>query len=143
MTTAAPLLITPAIREGFGKLRDLAAENPIDMHAVLADLKTGAGQRRHSARMKRLTIAFPSGRWVWTVTFSIEHGHPVGPCRHLSVSIHRKGRVPHPEAMRLIAEDFGFVGGLEACQVWPEDSGDRETAINLVQPLALAAAGSA
>jgi hypothetical protein len=39
--------------------------------------------------------------------FSIEE-QPMGLCRHLSVSINRKGKWPAPEAVNVLLEAFGF-----------------------------------
>ena len=76
------------------------------------------------------------GPWPFFVTFSIETGQPVGPCRHMSMSIRREDRVPHPDAVWLIAAELGFVGGLDSCQAWPERLNDGGTAINVIQPIA-------
>lgn len=77
------------------------------------------------------------GPWPFFVTFWIETNHPVGTCRHMSMSITRDNRVPSPAAVWLIAEVLGFAGGLEACRQWPEELSDGGTAINIVQPLSV------
>ena len=78
---------------------------------------------------------------AYAVTFSIEHGHPDGTMRHISMSVDREGRVPLPVTVYMVAEVLGFCGGIEACAIWLEDLHDGGKAVNLVQPLAVAAAG--
>jgi hypothetical protein len=75
--------------------------------------------------------------------FSIETGHVVGACRHMSMSIVRVGRVPSQEAVWMVAEQLGFSGGLTACTAWPEKVSDGVTAINVVQPLSVRPEGRA
>ena len=109
-----------------------ANENPVDVRALLRRIETAEGKRSHMDQMSRQTIALPV---AWLVTFSIEFGHPAGTCRHMSVSVQREGRVPGPDAVWMIAESFGFVGGLQACKVWPEALRGHGKAVNVVQPI--------
>lgn len=132
----APLIITPEIVAALHKLRDAAARKPTDMQEVMRLLKTPRGKRLHMAQMTAQTISIP-GPWTFFVTFSIENGHPVGTCRHMSMSIKREGRVPHPIGVWMVAEELGFSGGLEACAVWPEDLSDGGRAVNVVQPISV------
>jgi hypothetical protein len=55
----------------------------------------------------------------------------------MSMSIVREGRVPHPDAVWLVAAELGFAGGLDACQTWVEDLRDGGHAINVLQPLSV------
>jgi hypothetical protein len=65
------------------------------------------------------------------VFFSIDHGYPGGPARHMSISVPREARVPHPAVVWEVASHLGFAGpGIEACDmVWP----DRGPPVNLIQ----------
>lgn len=130
----APLIITAEVRTRLHKLRDLAASQPTDMQRVIQLLKKPGGKRRHLAQMNRQSLRIP-GPWDFFVTFSLETGHPVGTCRHMSMSILRQGRVPSQAGVWMVAEELGFAGGLEACQIWLEDLSDGGKAINVVQPI--------
>lgn len=125
------------------KLRFAAAQNPVDVTTLLARLKTHEGKRKHRSQMDRQSIPIPL---AFLVTFSIENGHPIGTCRHLSVSSQRAGRVPTREAVWMVAEELGFTGSIEDCQVWLEDlmRGDGPAkAVNIVQPIAVTEGGRA
>lgn len=132
--TPAPLIITPEVREELHKLRDRADRNPVHMPEVARLLKTPRGKRLHMAFMTAQTIVI-RGPWDFYVTFCRETGHPIGLCRHMSMSIMREGRLPHPDGVLMVAKELGFVGGLPACRVWIEDLGDGGKAVNLVQPI--------
>jgi hypothetical protein len=47
----------------------------------------------------------------------------------------RHKRIPHPIGVWMVAEDLGFSGGLEACQIWIEDLSDGGKAFNVVQSI--------
>jgi hypothetical protein len=54
---------------------------------------------------------------------------PVG-CRHLSVSVGARHKLPNIPAVELIMKEFGFSGDIHDClNVWIED----ERAINVIQ----------
>lgn len=65
--------------------------------------------------------------------FSIEW-QKVGMCRHLSISVDVPGRVPHPAAVDMIAELFGFTGSRDDRMVWIDDLPHCK-AVNLLQPV--------
>jgi hypothetical protein len=136
MTASAPLIIGAAERLALLQLRQAAASAPVDIAALMAAMQTPDGKAAHRAHMTAQTVQIP-GPWPFFVTLSIETGHPVGACRHMSMSILRKGRVPHPAAVWLVAEELGFSGGLDACRVWLDDLSDEHggVAINVAQPL--------
>jgi hypothetical protein len=134
MAQATPLIIGPTELKRLDALRQRAASHPIDVLAVREQCKTPAGHAAYISKMARFTVRLPV---AFVVTFSIETGHAVGPCRHLSASSQRKGRVLIPEALWMIAEAMGFHGGLSACSIWEENIGDGDIAINLIQPVAI------
>ena len=142
---ATPLIIGQTQRELLRHLRHLAAAAPVDMRALVELVKSPEGKASHMERMNNLSCAIPA---AFLVTFSIETGHPCGACRHMSMSSGRQGRSPTPDAVWMVAEELGFVGGLEACQVWMEDlqrgpqrRKDRAWAINIVQPISTVGPG--
>ena len=91
---------------------------------------------KHMKQMTRQTIQIPMN---FLVTFSVETGQPMGVCRHMSMSVDQEGRTPSPEALWMVAEEFGFVGSLQDCKVWKEDLQGHGIAINIVQPVAMVA----
>jgi hypothetical protein len=146
MPVSVPLIIGPDEKARLQQLRELAAQHPIDMPALLERLKTAEGKYRHNRQMTRQTVRLPSILGAaFFVSFSIETGHPGGRImRHMSMSVLRhdvQDRVPHPAAVLMAAEELGFTGGLKACAVWPETLSDGDTAINVVQPVAAGEAG--
>ena len=142
---ATPLIIGEAQIRALAKLRQVASDNPLNMPAVVERLKTPQGKEAHMRQMDDQSVQIPIG---FLVTFSIEVGHPIGTCRHMSMSSPRAGRLPTQEAVWMVAEHLGFVTGVEACRIWLEDlqrdaAGRKAQAVNLVQPLAMAEAAHA
>jgi hypothetical protein len=131
---ASPLILGQSQRTDLAHLREQAVADPIDVAAVLEQTKTAQGLTKHQERMKTFTIPIPT---AFMVTYTIETGHPSGPCRHLSMSSVRHGRAPTPDAIWMIASELGFVGALDQCMVWPEDIGAGDKAINIVQPISV------
>jgi hypothetical protein len=136
MTQTAPLIITPDAVAALHKLRDLAALKPVHVPTLLEDMKVPEKKRRHLEQMNKQSVSIP-GPWIFMVVLSIETGQPAGVCRHMSMSIIRKDRVPSKEAVWMVAKELGFSGGLEACFVYPEDLSDGGKAINVIQPLSV------
>lgn len=123
------LLIGPDQIAALQQLREAAAAAPVDMTGLLARLKTPAGKNRHRAQMTKQSVELPIG---FLVCFSIETGHPNGGvARHLSVSL--EGRLPHPLAVWVIAQELGFTGELTDCAVWPEVLEGHGHAVNVAQ----------
>jgi hypothetical protein len=146
VTVPVPLVIGPDQKVELHRLREFAAQHPVDMPAVMELLKTKGGRRRHKRQMTRQTVRLPSALGAaFFVTFAIEAGHPCGTVRHMSMSVLRRDvpvgeRVPHALGVWMAAEELGFAGGLEACAMWLETLSDGGTAVNVVQPVATAAA---
>jgi hypothetical protein len=135
--TATPLVIGPAELAALAALRERAAERPVDMLRLMRVIKTRRGKARHKAQMTEQSVDLPFG---FAVTFSIETGHPIGTCRHLSMSSGAPGRVPSQEAVIMVGEPLGFIGDLDACcGVWLETLEGHGRALNIVQPVFVAA----
>jgi len=70
--------------------------------------------------------------------YSIEE-HPMGWCRHLSVSVNSAEKLPNPMAVEMIMHEFGFTGTIHAQKyVWVENNaqtplGKVVSAVNIVQ----------
>jgi hypothetical protein len=115
---SAPLIIDTGTRAELIALRERAEANPVDIASLRASIQTPAGKKAHMERMRAQTMAIPTS---FTVTFSVEHGHPGGLARHMSMSCRREGRIPHPAGVWMVAQLLGFVGGLESAdKVWQE-----------------------
>ena len=74
-------------------------------------------------------VEFPGG---YRASYSIEQ-QPPGLCSHLSVSVFgraKKGQMPSPQAVAMIAEEFGV--SFPADRMWSEEFDPGEFAINLV-----------
>jgi hypothetical protein len=135
-----PLILGVVQMENLRALRERAAAMPVDMSVLLRQLNAPGGRERHIERMMQMfTVEIPT---AYQVSFSIEFNHPVGTCRHMSMSSRRAGRTPTPAAVLMVAHELGFVDGFEACKIWTEDigilpNGTQQIAINLVQPLSV------
>lgn len=126
-----PLVIDKEVKSQIKACVELAEANPVDMPALMNRIKDPVGKAHHMAQMNRQTVKIP---FAYLVTFSIEHGHPCGPCRHMSMSVHREGRIPNPIGVWMIAQEFGFWGALTNCEaIWEEDLQGHGKAINIVQ----------
>ena len=123
-----PLVINPAVQERVREILALAEVRPIplEVHQLLA-----AGEPIPQGIYDDFTMRVPMG---FTVIFTHET-QPVGLLKHLSMSVDLAGRVPHPEAVRMLLEEFGFTTRLEDCIVWQEDCGGNHTAINVIEPV--------
>jgi hypothetical protein len=132
--TGTPLLIGTSEVQALHALRDLAAENEVDVRPVHDRPNDRKLMKAHQKRMNAQTIMLPV---AYFVTFSIETGHPSGVARHMSMSVKREGRAPLPEAVWMVAQELGFVGGLAQCAVWLENLSDGGKAVNIAQLLAL------
>jgi hypothetical protein len=136
MTASAPFILSEAVVKELHALREFAAARPVNMLTLEEAMKTPKGKKTHLQRMSMQSIKIP-GPWVFFVTFSVEIGHPIGACRHMSMSIAREKRVPSQDAVWMVAEHLGFSGGLDACDAWPEELPDGSTAVNVAQPLSV------
>jgi hypothetical protein len=136
---STPLIIGTKEKAALAVLRDLAIANPVDIRAVIESIKTPAGKAAHMRAMTAQSIEIPAN---FLVTFSVELGHPVGTCRHMSMSVGKASRVPNPHALWLVAQELGFTDGLDYCTHWLEELQGHGTAVNVVQPV-MAKAGRA
>jgi len=128
-----PLIITPHERAQIATLMELAQRQSVNMIEIMDRLERPLGKELHLAQMTAQTIFIP---FAFMVTFSIETNHPCGTCRHLSMSSQREGRIPNEHAMLMLAQEFGFWGTLQDCQIWKEELLGHGIAINLIQPIA-------
>jgi hypothetical protein len=133
------LLLGPAEQAALRVIRERAAAHPIDMLSLPGSMESEQGRAAHRAQMTSQTVEIPVH---YIVTYSVEIGHPCGPCRHMSMSAPRAGRIPNPPAVWSVAEELGFVGGFERCAVWVEElvrGTAKAEAVNVVQPIGVVA----
>lgn len=130
--TVTPLIVGVNERRKLQALREVAFLHPVNIRQVIERLKTPEGKKAHMDQMTRQSVLIPM---AYMVTFSIETEHPAGTCRHMSMSVNKKGRVPNRHEVWMVAEVLGFWGSLEHCRVWPEKLQGHGVAINVVQPL--------
>jgi hypothetical protein len=126
-----------------GELKRMAEKHPVNAPEVVELVKTVEGKARHMVHMSSQSIPLPLD---YLVTYSLETGHPVGLCRHLSMSSGKKDHVPSPTAVWAVAELLGFINGLEYCVVYKENAqrgSGTVVAINVIQPVAMHAEGNA
>jgi hypothetical protein len=129
-----PLVIDEEVKSQIKACIELAEANPVDMPALMKRIQTVEGKAHHMAQMTRQTVKIP---FAYLVTFSIEHGHPCGPCRHMSMSVQREGRLPNETGLWMIAQEFGFWGTLRDCEaIYPEKLEGHGQAINIIQKIA-------
>ena len=134
------LLLGPAERAALAELRLRAEQTPVNGLTLMERLKTPEGAAAHRRQLATQTIRLPI---QFTVTFSVESGHPAGMTRHMSMSTQREGRTPNPAVVWMVAEHLGFSGGgVQACEsVWLEDLAEGAgKAVNLMQTYATAEA---
>lgn len=135
------LLIGPEQQRQLAELRIKAAQHPVDVRGLEARLKTAEGKAAHMAFVTTQTLELPRSMLV---SFTIETGHPLGTCRHMTVSVMSTERVPHPAAVFMIAAELGFVGDMEKdCLMWPAQLAGHGVGINVLQPVAAVAVGHA
>lgn len=126
-----PLVIDEEVRSQIKACIELAQANPVDMPTLMERLKDPLKKEHHMAQMTRQTVKIP---FAYMVTFSVERGHGIGECRHMSMSVQREGRIPNPVGVWMIAKEFGFWGELNECEaIWEEDLQGHGKAINIVQ----------
>jgi hypothetical protein len=125
------LVIGEAQRRLIAELKAFAAANPQD--AISAKTVADRDMAAYRDMMSTLTLELPVG---FVVTYTHEMQPKAGLCHHISISVRRPKKVPHPEAVQMILNEFGMrplddaPGG-----VWVEEIDPVTKAINVVQPV--------
>lgn|GEM_PF-5912505 len=99
---AMPLVIDSTVRENVAAVVAYARENRLPMARLLGAMHD-EGYVAPGDDPRRVVHIPTCYRCVYT-----EESQPQGLCRHLSVSIGRKGEVPSDDAVQLIMGLFGF-----------------------------------
>lgn len=136
-----PIIINDDVRQQIFQVVQHAWNNIVPIYQMAEHGKLKEGMSNPIANDKGHYILIPQ---AFNVIFSIEdQGTEVkdgrgglGKCRHLSMSINKKGRVPNPIALDMVMEEFGFDNPLHHCAIWIEHFGDDNlVAINVLEPL--------
>jgi hypothetical protein len=132
----AVLMIGAVEREEIAKIIAYAKAHPVLFELIrqgvmddTAVLELKDRKRTDTVRPASAHIMFPGG---FHAAFSIEQ-QPLGLCSHLSISVEgraKKDAMPSPEAVQMIAEEFGVP--FPADKMWMEEFDPGEFAINLV-----------
>lgn len=115
-----------------------AAVGPFDAKEIVEKISDPTYEADYRKTMNTLTIHLPVD---FQVTYSLEK-QPIGLCRHLSVSVKRRGKLPNMPAVAMIADAFGFQVPIEPEQFWLEPI-DGGQAVNIVQPVVIPREGTA
>jgi hypothetical protein len=121
------LLIGPEERAKIAELWAFAEANPLEPLRVIELAADNMDKVRDVFDM--YSIELPVG---FHVTYSQEH-QPCGLCHHLSVSIDRTDKMPHPESVEMILREFEMQPIAESINLWIEYVDDETKAVNIVQ----------
>src|SRR5580765_7822714 len=133
-----PLVIGAEQLRAIAAAIERAAKHPVTLEQLKAQAIDNVGfeltlEKRKAAlgenwQRQNLSenVLLPFG---YRAAISFEY-QPIGLCRHLSVSVDRKGKLPSPEAVDMIAKAFGCEHPLDA--PWLEEFSPGHVAVNIV-----------
>jgi hypothetical protein len=119
-----PLLIDDSVKEAAAKVVQFAEQHVLSVDDLL---DTVNGELPSVGDQEGYTCHIPVG---YRAVFSIENQGTFH-VRHLSVSVDRAGKLPHPDAVQEIMGLFGFTNKLRNCMVKVEYLEDAGQAINV------------
>lgn len=141
------LIINAEVKEDIRKLKEIAHAHPISIKEVM-----GAAIHPKDTFNLKLGDREPGYKpvmvdWIWIqhgyrVAYSVEE-QPTGMCAHLSISVDKKGKLPHPVAVNEIAKEFGIDMEKDKITGWVEEFGPGREAVNVVCLLGEERGGSA
>jgi hypothetical protein len=120
-----PLFIGPDEQAALNAAVERARAKPLTIHQVmqgakgmdqLTDVVTLAERKGKPAPRYAQQVELPVG---YRVSISVEE-QPAGMCLHLSMSSSAPGKVPHPDAVRMVLEVIGIERGLPY-RTWIEE----------------------
>lgn len=94
-----PLVIDIEAKEAIGRVRTYA-EDPANIN-VLSDHPTSPAPGDVPAHVIHLQVGFK-------VVYSVDLDKEGRRWKHLSMSVAGPGRVPHPEAVKMVCKEFGI-----------------------------------
>lgn len=131
------LLINEDVRAAIAAARARARAHPLSREK-LEQLKAGTYKAELTLADRPPDFERPDSDHVlipigYRAALSFEE-QPAGLCRHLSVSVSKRGKMPNPVAVEAIALEFGFREPiLKTSMMWIEEFEPGHHAINLVQ----------
>lgn len=69
----------------------------------------------------------------YKAVYTIEEHKAKMVVRHLSLSVNKEGRLPHPAVVEELLQKFGFVGPLKKCVVYMEGPEEDPYAVNIIE----------
>jgi hypothetical protein len=136
---ARALLITPEIREACTAAVARARAHPIawetlKQYAIPRDRDRGhvtlADRAAPGFRPVSEGVKIPIGIRA-AISFEVQ---PAGLCAHLSISVDRPGKLPHPAIVNELAGLFGFtLPVFEHSKIWVEEFEPGHEAVNVVE----------
>lgn len=129
---ARALIINEVVKRQIAALIEQADANPISLEILRSgavkddkEIIALADRRPGFERPASAHLEIPVG---YRVALSTED-QPAGRCRHLSISVAKKGMLPHADAAIMIMEHFGVT---EVIARWLEEFEPGHHAINVV-----------
>jgi hypothetical protein len=137
------LLIGPEEKEMIATALQEARANPTPLEALMAvadgspTFTLKLSDRKDPQKVEDVQRLYPSQQLMlgtYRVAISYEM-QPAGMFKHLSVSSARKGKVPGPEVMQMVMEEFGFSGlpPLRPHRIWVEEFEPGWEAVNVAE----------
>lgn len=124
------LILGPLEKAKITALREKAAFSPIP-ESEMQERAAAYAEGRQISGFNEYSIELPVG---FRLTFTIEQHRP-GPMRHMSMSSSRPGSTPHPEMVKMVMSELGYINPLERCIVTEEPTDIGSIAINVIEPL--------
>ena len=119
-----PLIINESVRAEIKRVKEYAEDHKYNIHHLHRVMK---GRERPAGEDPGHCLTIPIG---FRVVYSIEQ-HPVGWCHHWSVSAPDPGRAISKPGLRMILDDFEFVGR-EPDYTHAEQIGPNHIALNVL-----------
>jgi hypothetical protein len=123
--TMSALLLSPAVDQMLIGLREYAESHPMTMADVLRVIQ---GKLKRAGDNPEHVREVPVG---YKVVLSVEE-QPVGLCYHVSVSVSRPGKLPHPLAVDEILKRLLGKTIKDSIKTWQEEG--HRSSINLLLP---------
>lgn len=120
-----PTNITDKEQLALAALQDLPVGGTIALKDQPPNWQSGAARER---------VLIPFG-YIAAISYE-QQPEPLGLCAHLSVSVIKRGSVPHPEAVKFVAEAFGLLlRDNGPWRLWLEEFVPGHHAVNVVEPV--------
>jgi len=127
---ASIVIIDGTVKEKIKSIIEHAEKN-ITTQEQLKKVMRGEGNP--VGDFSEFTVLIPTN--VKAVFSFEEQPEPIGLCKHLSVSVALKNRVPNFTAVMMVMQEFGFKNKLTDCILFTENFGDgNQVAVNVIEP---------